>query len=77
MTYHMELFRTQTVVKVQLTCVNIMPVKPTELFSVVTTVPRANPGLPFSNTVLGHAELKHLCSCSGVNQQQCSEVKGA
>lgn len=52
MTYYTEFFKTQTVVKVQLICTSIMIVKSVELFSIVTTVSRANPGLLFSNTVL-------------------------
>lgn len=44
-----------------------------EFLSIVT---RANPGLLFSNTVLGHAEPNDFCSCSDISQQRHSEVKG-
>lgn len=39
----MELFETQTVVKVQLIPVNLMPEKSMELLSIVTTVSQSKP----------------------------------
>lgn len=39
----MELFETQTVVKVQLISVNLMPEKSMELLSIVTTVSQSKP----------------------------------
>ena len=43
MTYYMEQFETQTVVKAQLICIKIMPVKSMVLFSIFTTVSQSKP----------------------------------
>lgn len=69
----MELFDTQTAVKVQLVSRNLMPAKSTELLFIATT---ASQSKPCPVIVLGHAEPNYFCPCSGVNQQPHSEVKG-
>lgn len=43
MTSYMELFETQTVVKVQLISINLMPAKSMELLSIVITVSYSKP----------------------------------
>lgn len=43
MTYYMELFATQTVAKVQLISINLMPAKSMQLLSIVTTVSQSKP----------------------------------